>query len=128
MAQYIGYSTVNNEFQSVRLTDTELVKRDLLNTFAIRKGEKLHNPEFGSSVVDLVMEPLTEQVKNLILEEINRVIDSEPRVRPENIIVDEYENGIQVDISLTYVQNNLTERMIVLFNRQDGTVRNTQTI
>lgn len=124
MAQYIGYSTVNNDFQSVRLTDTELVKRNLLNTFAIRKGEKLNNPEFGSSIVDLVMEPLTEQVKNLILEEINRVIASEPRVRPENIIVDEYENGIQVDISLTYVQNNLTERMFILFNRQDGTVRN----
>ena len=126
MAQYIGYTTIGNEFGPTRLTDVELVKRDLLNHFAIRKGEKLLNPEFGSSIVDLVMEPLTPEVKNLILDEVNAVIDSDRRVRPQNILVDEFENGIMVEMSLLFISANLAERLRIAFNRQDGTVLETE--
>ena len=31
VATYKGISTVNNNFGSIKLTDTELIKRDLLN-------------------------------------------------------------------------------------------------
>jgi len=41
IATYKGFSTINNDFGSPKLTDTDLIKRDLLNHFAIRKGEKL---------------------------------------------------------------------------------------
>ena len=40
MAMYIGFSTVDDP-EKYRLTDFALVKRDLQNHFAIRKGEKL---------------------------------------------------------------------------------------
>jgi len=126
MAQYIGYTTISNEFGPTRLTDVELVKRDLLNHFAIRKGEKLLNPEFGSSIVDLVMEPLTPEVKNLILDEVNAVINNDPRVSPQNILVDEFENGIMVEMSLLFISANLAERLRIAFNRQDGTVLETE--
>ena len=70
MAMYRGFSTLQGNFLSTRVVDTELVKRDLLNAFAIRKGEKVGTPGYGSGVLDLVMEPLTEEVKNLLLEEV----------------------------------------------------------
>ena len=42
-------STIN-QVKKFRLTDAELIKRDLLNHFAIRKGEKLENPNFGTII------------------------------------------------------------------------------
>ena len=57
VATYKGISTVNNNFGSIKLTDTDLIKRDLLNHFALRKGEKLMNANFGTSIRDLIMDP-----------------------------------------------------------------------
>ena len=45
--RYRGFSTIN-QVKKFRLTDIELVKRDLINHFGIKKGQKLMNPEFGS--------------------------------------------------------------------------------
>lgn len=122
MSLYRGYSTLNNDFGAVRMTDEDLIKRDILNHFAIRKGEKLHNPNFGSSINDLIMDPLTEETKDLVLQEVQAIIDSDPRVNAQEIIVDEYENGIQVEVNLLFVTTNQSERLLINFNRQDGTV------
>jgi len=123
MSLYRGYSTLNNDFGAVRMTDEDLIKRDILNHFAIRKGEKLHNPNFGSSINDLIMDPLTEETKDLVLQEVQTIIGSDPRVNAQEIIVDEYENGIQVEVNLLFVTTNQSERLLINFNRQDGTVR-----
>jgi phage baseplate assembly protein W len=124
-AQYRGFNTVNNRFGGTVKTDIELVKQDLLNHFAIRKGEKLLQPEFGCDLLDLIMEPLDQGTKDLILEEVTRIINSEPRVRADQILLDEYEHGVMIDVSLTYIQNNQSERMLIQFSRQDGTVIDT---
>jgi len=122
VATYKGFSTVGNDFGTVKLTDQDLIKRDLLNHFAIRKGEKLMNGNFGTSLQDLIMEPLTEQTKNAIIQEINTVIKSDPRITPRSILVDEYQYGLQVEMSITYSNNNQTENLLIRFNRTDGTV------
>ena len=119
VATYKGFSTINNNFGSSKLTDNDLIKRDLLNHFAIRKGEKLMNGDFGTSVRDLIMDPLTEETKSTIVQEINAVIDNDPRVSPEGIVVDEYENGIQIELLLRYVVTDEVENMIVRFDRAD---------
>ena len=64
MALYKGYSSISSQFTGVRVEDIELVKRDLLNHFGIRRGEKLMNPKFGTSIHEIIMEPLTEETKN----------------------------------------------------------------
>ena len=121
IATYKGFSTIGNNFGSPKLTDTDLIKRDLLNHFAIRKGEKLMNGEFGTSLRDLIMDPLTEETKQLIIEEVNAVINNDPRVRPEEVTMDEYENGLQVQIVLRYVIDNQVETLQVRFDRPDVT-------
>jgi phage baseplate assembly protein W len=121
IATYKGFSTINNDFGSSKLNDTDLIKRDLLNHFAIRKGEKLMRGNFGTSLRDLIMDPLTEETKQLIIEEVNAVINNDPRVRPEEVTMDEYENGLQVQIVLRYVIDNQVETLQVRFDRPDVT-------
>ena len=50
MALYRGYNTVDNQTTKTRLEDEELIKRDLINHFNIRKGEKLMRPDFGTII------------------------------------------------------------------------------
>ena len=120
IAVYKGFSTVNNNFSSSKLTDTDLIKRDLLNHFAIRKGEKLMNGEFGTSLRDLIMDPLTDETKAIVIQEVNAVIENDPRVRSEGITLDEYENGLQIEMSVRYVLDNQVENLVVRFDRPDN--------
>lgn len=117
VAVYKGISTVNNNFGSIKLTDTDLIKRDLLNHFAIRKGEKLMNAEFGTSLRDLIMDPLTEETKALIVQEVDDVIKNDPRVRSEGVTIDEYEGGLRIEMSVRYVINNQVENLMIKFDR-----------
>ena len=130
MALYKGYSSIGSQFTGVRVEDIELVKRDLLNHFGIRRGEKLMNPKFGTSIHEIIMEPLTEETKNLLLDEIQQVIDYDPRVELQELIVDELPqgNGIQAQVSLLYVQQNQTETMLVNFLNSDGILNTTTEI
>jgi phage baseplate assembly protein W len=120
IATYKGFSTVNNNFGSSKLTDTDLIKRDLLNHFAIRKGEKLMNGEFGTSLRDLIMDPLTDETKAIVIQEVNAVIENDPRVRSEGITLDEYENGLQIEMSVRYLIDNQVENLVVRFDRPDN--------
>jgi len=122
MAMYRGFSTVQGSFAATRVVDGDLIKRNLLNAFAIRKGEKVGSPAYGSGVLDLVMEPLTEEVKNLLIEEVTSTIKQDPRVALQQLVIDEYENGLQAQINLVYVQTNQSETLVINFDRQDGTV------
>ena len=122
MAMYRGFSTLQGNFSSTKVVDGDLIKRDLLNAFAIRKGEKVGSPGYGSGVLDLVMEPLTEEVKNLLLEEVTSTIAQDPRVSLQQLVIEEYENGLQAQINLLYVQSNQSESLVINFDRQDGTV------
>jgi len=51
--RYRGFSTIN-QIKKFRLTDVELVKRDLINHFSIKKGQKLMNPDFGSIIWNML--------------------------------------------------------------------------
>ena len=45
-----GFSTVDTVKAPFSLSDMELVKRDLLNEFNTRKGERVMRPNFGCIV------------------------------------------------------------------------------
>ena len=54
-----GFSTVDKNRAPYTLTDTNLIKRDLLNHFYTKKGERVMRPNFGSIIWDMLMEPET---------------------------------------------------------------------
>jgi phage baseplate assembly protein W len=115
MALYNGFSTVNRS-KHYRITDFELVKQDLQNHFSIRKGEKVMNPDFGTVIWDCLYEPMNENTKSIIMQDIKRIIAAEPRVAAENVIITEYDRGVQIQIDLLYISTNQRSQLQVQFD------------
>jgi phage baseplate assembly protein W len=121
ITRYRGFSTIN-QYKKFRLTDLELIKRDLLNTFSIRKGEKLMNPNFGSIIWNVLFEPLTADVKALVVADIQRVVSYDPRLRVDNVLVDQFEYGLQIQIELTFLPDNLSDVLAIQFDRDSNSL------
>jgi phage baseplate assembly protein W len=121
ITRYRGFSTID-KLKKFRLTDLELIKRDLLNNFAIRKGEKLMNPEFGSIIWNILFEPLTADVKALVVEDIQRVVNYDPRVRVDNILIDQFEYGLQIQVEMTFLPDDLSDVLTLQFNKELNSV------
>ena len=117
---YKGFSTVSTESENFALYDFELIKQDLINHFHVRQGERLMNPQFGTIIWDLLFEPMTEQIKDIILQNVNQIINYDPRVRAENVIVTTYESGIQIECRLTYLPYNISQALQLRFDNASG--------
>ena len=100
--------------------DIDLVKQDLLNNFNIRKGEKLELPNYGTIIWSMVFEPMTEENVQLIADDVEEIINRDPRVNPSNVSVDTTEHGIRVEVDLEYIELNLTEQLVIDFNKRDA--------
>jgi phage baseplate assembly protein W len=117
---YRGLSTVGKSVGNTVSYDLELIKQDLINHLHIRQGEKLENPEFGTIVWDLLFEPLTESLKEAVAKNITEIVNYDPRVQVERIVVDEYEAGIIIECELTYLPYNITEQLVFKFDEANG--------
>jgi len=117
---YRGFSTVSSNTQNFKLYDFELVKQDLINSFYVRQGERLMNPSYGCIIWDLLFEPLTPQVQNLILQNVTQIVNADPRVQAGNVIVTQYDTGIQVEFTLSYQLYNLSESLKLQFDQVNG--------
>ena len=118
---YRGFSTVGRD-RKFRLTDFELVKQDLINHFYIRKGEKLMNPNFGTIIWNVLHEPLTEDLKSVIVTDIKAIASYDPRLSIDNVVITEYSQGIQVELQLRYIQTNQTNLLNLQFDNQTNTL------
>lgn len=118
---YRGISTVA-ESNSFALYDLALIKQDLINHFHIRRGEKLENPSFGTIIWDILFEPLTEDIKQLILDDVTTIINYDPRVQVSDITVSEYESGIQIECELTYLPYNISESLRFKFDQENNII------
>jgi len=119
---YKGISTVNPNSKDFKLQNIDLIKQDLVNHFHIRLGEKLENPEFGTIIWDVLFEPLTASLREAIVQNVNMIINYDPRVQAEDIVVDSYENGIQIYCTLTYLEYNISEQLRLNFDRDNGII------
>jgi phage baseplate assembly protein W len=118
---YKGFSTVgaNKKF---RITDFALVKQDIINHFYIRKGEKLMNPNFGTIIWNVLHEPFTEDLKSVIVTDVRDIASYDPRVSFDNIIITEYDRGIQIELELRYLQTNQSSLMNLQFDSSNNTL------
>ena len=117
---YRGLSTVDPANRSNVLYDIALIKQDIINHFHIRQGEKLENPEFGTIVWDVIYEPLTEQLKTVIAQNVTEIVNADPRVSVDAIVIEQYESGIIVDCTLSYLPYNISEQMRLTFDEEAG--------
>ena len=105
-----GFSSKSTN-TNYKLYDFELIKQDLMNRLSVRKGERVENPEFGTIIYDMIFEPLTEDTKQAILDDITANVGADPRLAADNIVVSQSDHGISVQVDLTYVPYNITEKL-----------------
>lgn len=117
---YRGFSTVSQETENFSLYDFKLIQQDLLNHFHTRQGERLMNPAFGSVIWDLLFEPLTPEIQTLITENVNNIINYDPRISASQVIVTAYESGLQIECLLTYLPYNVSQKMQLRFDQNNG--------
>jgi phage baseplate assembly protein W len=117
---YKGISTANPESNTFNLYDIALIKQDIINHFHIRQGEKLENPEFGTIIWDVLYEPMTENLQQAIASNVTKIINYDPRVRVDRVVVDTYESGILIECELTYLPYNISESMRLKFDEDNG--------
>ena len=78
------------------------------------------NPRFGSIIWDLLMEPLTEEVRELLNQDIVEICNSDPRVVPTQLDLTEYENGYILDVTLLLKGTDQSANMRLTFDQKLG--------
>lgn len=111
---YRGFSS--HEYQNKKvfgIKDVELVKLDLLNHIFTRKGERVMMPTFGTRIPDMAFEPLDELTIMIIEEDLNSVVQFDPRVQLVSMsVVPDFDNSmVTASVRLLYKEFNIVDNM-----------------
>jgi phage baseplate assembly protein W len=117
---YKGFSTVNPTNRGSKLYDFDLIKQNILNQFNTRKGQRVMHPTFGTIVWDILMEPLTPQIKDLLTQDITTICNFDPRVYPLAITINEYPQGYLIEITLAMKNTNQSSVLKLAFDQKIG--------
>ena len=117
---YMGFNSQDPANTTSRLYDFDLIKQDILNHFNTRKGERVMNPEFGSIIWDVLMEPLTDQITQALNTDITTICNSDPRVIPTQINIKEFQSGYLIEITLQLTGTDQSSNMILTFDQNTG--------
>ena len=113
---YKGFSSSESN-KNFKLYDINLVKQDLINHFYIRKGEKLENPDFGTVIWDMLFEPFTPDVKEIIAKDVEAIVNYDPRIAVQEVQIDSTDQGMRIQVELIYRPFNITEKMALNFDK-----------
>jgi len=119
---YKGFSTVDPSTGGVNLYDFSLIQQDILNNFNTKRGERVMNPMFGSIIWDLLMEPLTDQVRQALVDDITSICNGDPRVVLSHINLTEYPSGYLLDLTLNLRNTDQSTTMKLAFDQNIGLV------
>lgn len=146
MPYYVGFSTINankpkstNQVQGnaggagsitkglvfgkkFRTTDAQLVIQDLLNALSIRKGQKVGQPNYGTTIWDYVFDPNTADDQFAIENEIRRVISLDPRIQVNTVKAYPKENGILIEVEIAVSPFNEASLLGLFFNNTTNNV------
>ena len=117
---YKGFTSVDISNTHSKLYDLDIIKQDIINTFKTRKGERVMLPGFGTIIWDLIMEPMTQQVHDLLSEDINKICTSDSRVTPTYINLIERPGGYLIEITLLLTGSDQSTSMRLTFDQQSG--------
>ena len=117
VAKFKGFSTVDRIRAPYTLGGRDLVKRDLLNTFYTKKGERLMRPNYGSVIWDLLMNPDDTTTEKEIRDDVENIIDSDPRVDLLDTVIIYMDHTIRIEINLKYVLLNDSDTLYLEYTR-----------
>lgn len=140
MPQYIGFSTINADQprttnartgiaggpgtitnpiipgKKFRLLDEQLVVRDFINALNIPQGQKVGQPEYGTTLWSFVFEPNTPDVQFKLENELRRIASSDPRLILDYVKAFPQENGILIEMQVAIAPFNNPGVLNVFFN------------
>jgi len=122
-----GFSSIDKIKPDTEITDIDLVKRDLLNHFFTRRGERVMRPEFGSIIWDLLFDPFDGTTREAIIADVEAIIAQEPRVNLDRLDILEFEHGIRLNIAVFYIPFEAFGTFEVDFDRRNSIQNGTQT-
>ena len=112
--RYKGFSSVGwRKNKSFRLTDIELVKRDLMNHIWTAKGERVMMPNFGTRLPVLAFEQNDETTRAIVEKDLREVFEYDPRVRLLNLQVTNLpdNNAIVATADLLYLEFDVRDTL-----------------
>jgi phage baseplate assembly protein W len=145
MPQYIGFSTINankpkttnaptgrdggvgNMVSPViygkkyKLTDAKLVVQDFINALNIRQGEKVGQPQYGTTLWSFVFDPNTADVQFQLENEIRRVATLDPRLQLNYVKAFPQDNGILIEVEMAVTPFNNAFVLGVFLNSVNNT-------
>ena len=113
---YKGYTTIDR-IKNFKISDYDLVKRDFLNNLNIRQGEVPGRPEVGTTLWNFVFDPNTEDTIRKLRAEINRLIDTDPRITVEEINIEAKAHTVLMEINARIQPNVNLQQLNVMFDQ-----------
>jgi len=117
---FTGYSTVDTSSKVQQFSDIELIKRDLLNNFYTRPGERVMMPTYGCGIWDLLFEPFDDVIKDAIIDECQNIFNNDSRVQVQSLTVTQYDQGIQIQADLLYIPYNVINTFSLQFDQRSA--------
>lgn len=145
MATYIGFSTKNanrprtNNTQpgvdggsgsiispivygkKYKMTDEELVMQDFINALNIPQGQKVGNPNFGTTLWGFIFEPNTPDVQLELESEIRRMASFDPRITLNTVKAYPKDNGILLEVEIALKPSNQVQNLQLFFDQSTST-------
>jgi phage baseplate assembly protein W len=118
VAKFRGFNTIDKIRAPYTLEGQDLVKRDLLNTFYTKKGERVMRPEYGSIIWDILMNPDDSATERDIRDDVIRIIDADPRVEHLYTTIIHMDHTIRIEINLKFVVLNNSDILYLEYNRE----------
>jgi len=119
----LGVSTVESNDIVVDY-DIQAIQNSVRNIFTTRKGQKILNPAFGSSLEQYLFEPVNQIYGRAIGQEILESIQAfEPRIEITKVKVDPYpdENAYRVSVAYRFLEFK-KESILLMFAKQGGEI------
>lgn len=120
MPTFIGFNT-QGQYKKFTLTDSALIKRDLLNALNIRQGQIPGRPQVGTILWDNLFDNQTNETDEAIVNELQRVAGGDPRIQISDVEIFSQENGILLQVELILVPSTDPERLAIFFDQNTRT-------
>ena len=123
----ISYSSNNGIFTSIYTTDQQAFEQ-LKTLLLTRVGERYGYPQYGTHLLNIIFQPITEEMKSdiqdLIVEPVSRFL---PYINIDNIKIttrNDDPNMLEntATVSISYSINLLEDRTLLLAATEQGTI------
>lgn len=142
--QYIGFTTINADKQKsvnmpmgnaggvggivrpviigkkYRLIDEQLIIQDFINAMNIKRGEKVGQPGYGTTLWDFVFEPNSPDMQYALEAEIQRIAKADARLEITELTLYTSEHGVLIEVGIKVRPFVSTNVIKIFFNEQTG--------